>query len=168
MSLEYYRRGMRACIRGFWKKHFTPAQFETCMRDTIRRHLTEAWYSGAKLCGILPSELTIEEHYALDEALEYEYQWIPGFSDAIRGSEKLSPMYERAEIWIGRWTGVRDQARVMACADQKLEWVQGPTSDQCGSCTKLAGKVKRGSYWYEKGILPRVHDAWYLDCKGFR
>jgi hypothetical protein len=63
---------------------------------------------------------------------------------------------------------VRDKAKVMACADTKLEWVQGPSEEGCGSCSRLNGKVKRASYWNRVNVLPRVHGAPYLACNGFR
>ena len=81
---------------------------------------------------------------------------------------KLTPLLTRIEIWIGRWEGVKSQATVMACGDQKLKWNQGPSEKGCKTCTKLNGQVRRASFWKDKGVLPRVHDSPLLDCKGFR
>ena len=38
----------------------------------------------------------------------------------------------------------------------------------CSSCLKLHGKVKRMSYWVEKGILPQVPGCDYLKCRGYQ
>lgn len=172
MSTAQYRRGIRAAIRGLWSGILTRDDFDDAMRVTIRRNLTLGWERGAKECGILPDELSEAERAQLQARIEYEYQWIDGFADTIiaqskENGGKLRPLYNRAEVWIGRYEGIKTEARVMACADRKLRWTLGPT-EHCRSCTKLAGKVKRASYWNEKGILPRIHDAWYLECGGWR
>ena len=167
-----YRSGLRAAIRGFWSGVLDRNQFWDAMSRTIRIGLKRAWHSGAADCGIAPDELTPAEVLALQDAIDYEHLWIGGLANTIEANSKakggkLTPLFTRIEIWIGRWEGVASQARVMACTDQKLIWTLGPT-ENCKSCKKLAGKVKRNSWWQDNGILPRVHDAWYLDCKGFR
>jgi len=168
-----YRSGIRAAVRGLWTGNLDWDQFFDAMLTTVRAGVTGAWYTGAVECGIQPGEMTAEEKLALENAIAYENQWIAGFANAIeQGNQanggKLESLWPRSEIWIGRWEGVRDKAKVMACGDKKLEWVQGPTSDKCSSCTRLNGKVKRASYWRDKGILPRTHGAEYLECRGFR
>lgn len=167
-----YRSGLRAAIRGFWSGVMDRDQFWDTMSRAIRVNLKRAWNSGAADCGISPDELTPAEVLALQDAIDYEHLWIGGLANTIeQGTKakggKLTPLFVRIEIWLGRWEGVRSQARVMACADKKLKWVVGPT-EHCDSCLKLNGKVKRASFWNDKGILPRVHGAWWLKCKGFR
>ena len=168
-----YRQAIRNAVRGLWKGVIDYDQFFDVMTTAIRQGVQAAFQEGAQDCGILPSEFSPAERAALERNIRYESQWIAGYADAIEeGSQanggKLTPLLQRSEIWTGRWSGIRDEARTLACADQKLKWVQGPTSDQCASCTKLNGKVKRGSFWSERGILPRVHGAPYLECQGFR
>lgn len=167
-----YRRGLRAAIRGLWGGVFDRIQFWDAMSSTIWRGLTTAWHLGAQDCGIAPDELSPQELVALQKAIDYEHLWIGGLANAIEANSKakkgkLTPLLRRAEVWIGRWEGVRSAARVMACGDKKLEWVLGPT-EHCRSCLALSGKVKRASWWRENGILPRVHGAWWLACHGFR
>lgn len=169
---ENYRRGLRAAVRGLWLGALDRAQFWDAMSSTINRGITSAWHAGAADCGIAADELSPEEKAALQKAIDYEHLWIGGFANTIgentkaRGG-KLTPLFSRAEIWIGRWEGTRTAARVMACKDKKLVWTLGPT-EHCNSCTRLAGQVRRASFWNDKGILPRVHGADYLDCQGFR
>lgn len=167
-----YRSGLRAAIRGLWTGVLDREQFWDGMVRASEVNLTRAWRSGAAECGIAPDELTQEELTALDKAIDYELLWIGGFATTIEANSKakkgkLTPLFTRAEIWIGRWEGVRAQAKTMACGDQKLKWVMGPT-EHCDSCRKLSGKVKRASWWKENGILPRVHNAPYLACGGWR
>lgn len=167
-----YRSSLRAAIRGLWLGVLDPDQFWKAMSLAIKTHLRKAWLSGAKECGIAADELSQAEVLALQEAIDYEYIWIGGLANTIienskaRGG-KLTPLFTRIEIWIGRWEGVRSKALTMACADRKLKWVVGPT-EHCRSCLALNGKVKRASWWNENGMLPRVHDAPYLACHGFR
>jgi len=171
-SESRYRSSLREAVRGLWTGAFDDVQFYDAMLVTIRQHLTQAWHEGAAECGILPAELTQDERRALERAIRYEEQWIDGLADATMENSRengglLGPLFSRLEIWIGRWSGVKSEAMAMACADKKLKWVLGET-DHCRSCLALSGKVKRASFWYERGILPRVHGATYLECNGFR
>lgn len=167
-----YRAAIRSAVRGLWTGEFDYDQFYDAMYTAIQFHIPQAWYAGAKECGILPEELSPEERQALQTAIAYELLWINGFAATIEENNRergglLRPLFARAEVWIGRWKGVQVKARTMACKDRKLRWTLGE-AEHCSSCLKLAGKVKRASYWNEHGILPRVHDAWYLECGGWR
>lgn len=167
-----YRSAIHAAVRGLWSGIGDYDWFWDSMSTSIRFYIPRAWHEGAQDCGITPSELRPAEKSKLQQAVNYEFQWIDGYATAIEeGSKaeggKLSPLFSRAEIWIGRWEGIKSEARVMACGDKKLKWVLGATEKPCRSCSRLDGKVKRASYWNEKGILPRVHGAPYLECKGF-
>lgn len=167
-----YRLSLRAAIRGLWLGAFDRDEFFDQMTRSVERNLTIAWHSGAAECGIAPDELTQEELNALDKAIDYELLWIGGFATTIEANSKakkgkVTPLLTRAEIWLGRWEGVRAKAKTMACGNQKLKWVVGPT-EHCNSCIRLNGKVKRASWWSENNVLPRVHGAPWLACKGFR
>jgi len=167
-----YRSGFRAAIRGLWSGVMDRGQFWDAMSANIVIGLKAAWTAGAAECGIAFDELTADELNALQKAIDYEHLWIGGLANTIEENSKvkggkLAPLFARIEIWIGRWEGIVSQARTMACGDKKLKWETGPT-EHCDSCKKLDGKVKRASWWNDNGILPRVHGAWYLDCKGFR
>ena len=169
---DRYRRAIRGAVRGYWSGVIDYGQFFDMMLTTTRAGVTDAYHAGARDCGILPSELTPLERGALEYNIRFENQWIQGLAEAIdAGSKanggKLTPLFNRADIWIGRWVGIRSEARAAACADQKLEWVQGATEQGCPSCSKLSGKVKRASWWYENGILPRVHASSKLACGGW-
>lgn len=172
MSEGEYRTAIRSAIRGLWAGVLDYDQFYENMLLAIRRYTTQAWYDGAKRCGILPAELTAAERASIEQAIQYENQWIDGLAMTIEDESReeggqLGPLYSRAEIWIGRYRGTMDRAATSACADKKFRWTLGE-ADHCRSCLKLDGKVKRGSFWQESGILPRVHGAWYLECQGFR
>jgi hypothetical protein len=169
---DAYRRAIRGAVRGFWSGVLDYGEFWDMMDTVTTDGLTNAWHEGARECGVLPDEMTQEERVELGRAIAYEKQWISGFAAAIEENSKakggkLAPLFNRAQIWIGRWEGVRSHAMAMACADEKLMWIYGDRK-HCNSCQRLHGKVKRGSFWKAKGILPRVHGAPYLECHGFQ
>lgn len=170
MSEQTFRRSIRAAVRGLWNGSLSIAQFGEAMQSAIKRNLTNAWTEGAAECDIAGDELSDEEIKARDEFIEGQYGYIGGFAGAIRegdkiSGEKLQPLFLRAEMWINRYGEVRNQAKAMACADGKLEWrTNVRCREHCSSCSRLSGKVKRGSYW-NKTILPRSRD---LECGGFR
>lgn len=167
-----YRAGLRAPIRGLWLGVMDRDQFHREMSRAINRFLRLAWESGAAECGVRLDELTPDEQAALQKAIDYEHLWIGGYANEIERVSKakgglLTPLYNRAEIWVGRWEGVKSQASILACGDEKREWVVGPT-EHCRSCKKLEGQVRRASFWAERGIFPRIHGAWWLACHGYR
>ena len=171
--LDRYRRSIRGNVRAYWAGLISYFDFYEGMITSLESGVTLAFHAGLKDCGIEPEDMSPAEQGALIYNMRFEALWIEGFARAIdEGSKanggKLTPLFDRAEIWIGRWVGIRSEARAMACADQPLEWVLGPSEESCPSCSKLAGKVKRASWWYDNGILPRVHAAWYLACGGWR
>lgn len=169
---EAYGRWLRGPVRGLWGGAIDRAQFEEAYRTAVEEGHYRAWYEGAAECGIRPDELSVDEHIALLELIDFELQWIPGLADFViqkskANGGKLTTCVNRLLPWANRYAGVRAKAKTMACADRKLEWVLGPREESCPSCMALSGKVKRGSYWHERGILPGVHGAAYLECRGY-
>jgi len=141
------------------------------MTATIKRHLPQAWYEGAKEGGLLPSELTPNERMALQNAIVDEMSHITKFAQAIEDNSrakggKLKPLLNRTAMWCNRYEEIRMGARALAAADMKVRWTLGD-AEHCKSCLRLDGKIKRNSYWLRKGILPRVAGALYLGCAGY-
>jgi len=165
-----YRRGIRAATRGLWNAAFTYDQFYDAMMMVVRQGITAAWHEGAAECGIMPSELTPEEKTAMQQAMYSEYNHVNDFARTIEAGSKahggkMGTLMQRAELWINRYLDVTNRARVMACADQKLMWVLGPTKDHCIDCSRLNGKTKRASQWERAGIRPQSPA---LACGGWR
>lgn len=167
-----YRLGIRAAARGLWSGVLDLSDFLNAMQSNIRRGLARAWAEGMKDCGIQPDEMTPEERVALEQAIQSEFRHIFGFGEAIEAMSRangglLGVQMQRAEMWIARYRAVVVKANAMACRDRKKEWALGPT-EHCDSCLKLAGKVKRASFWATAGILPRQAGAVYLKCRGYK
>jgi hypothetical protein len=167
-----YRNGIRSAVRGLWSGAFTYSQFFDAMDTTIRAGIPQAVYEGAAECDILPAELTPEETAMMRSAIFSEINSIGGFADVIiAGSKanggKLAPLMSRAELWVNRYLDVMNRAKLLACGNQKLKWVLGPTKKHCSSCSKLAGKVKRANYWRDRGIQPQNPPNPFLECDGW-
>ena len=166
-----YRSGIRSAIRGLWSGAIDRAQFLDVMGGVIERGLGFAFAEGAKDCGIEPGDYTEAETKTLQDAIVSEFEHTAGLADAVEAGNKkaggkLDTLNQRAEAWIIRYQDVSNRARVTACADQKYEWVYGPT-EHCGTCSRLNGKVKRGSFWRDH-VLPQNPPNDKLSCGGWR
>lgn len=166
-----YGRDIRGVVRSLWAGVIDEYQAYELLQGTIRIGLTRAWMEGAAECGILANELTPEERQALDEAIFSETSHIDGLIDyVIKNSKanggKLATVLGRAQFWERRYSDVVNRAKIMACGNQKLEWVLGPT-EHCPSCAKLAGQVRRASFWQKKQVHPQNPPNPNLECKGF-
>lgn len=170
MTQEGYRRGLRSPVRGLWTGAITRDQFIGIFEVTIRAGFTAAWMTGAQECGIVPEEYSDEEKKALTEAIAQEGTYVGGFADAIeKGSKKnkgkLTPQFRRLDLWVKRYLDVQNRAKVMACADQKLAW-RLSDAEHCCSCIKLAGRVKRASYWRKVDVRPQHPSLHCMESAG--
>lgn len=168
-----YGSAIRAAVRALWKGLIDADQFYDWMSSAIWRGLTGAWYAGAEECGIQPTDLSPAERSALQLAIAEETNHVGDFAASLvnfsqaRGG-KLSVHLHRAQMWTARWGDVQTRARLMACGDEKLEWVRGPTKEGCISCdVKLNGKVKRASYWQQAGVYPANPPNPKIACGGW-
>lgn len=166
-SQSTFRASIRAAIRSYWKGVFSQSEFEDAMESAITRGFRQAWLEGAKECGITSlDDLTDRETNALQSAILEQIPYIFNLAEDLNTEGKLGPLFDRSELWIKRYGEIRIKAKAYACADKPQEWILGK-AEHCSSCLKLAGKVKRASYWVDSGILPRNAGAGYLECKGF-
>lgn len=171
-DIDGFALNVRANIRGLWNGDFDRFDFVDGMISAIERGFNQAWNEGAAKCGIQPNERTPEEESELRDIINEQFPHLPGFAADIDAGSKanggaLQPFLDRGDLWIRRYSEVVTRAQAMACANQKLKWKLG-IAEHCRSCLKLADKVKRASYWHERGILPRVAGASYLECNGYR
>ena len=141
----------------------------------IRRYFLLAFSEGMAECGVLPEERTEKERKALVDRIKQELSHVGAFMDAVyegrKGSENERPLpqfFQRAEMWVSRYTELRDLGKTMACADRKMMWVWHPEKEHCDSCRRLNTKVKRASQWEAaraQGIYPKSPA---LKCGGYR
>lgn len=175
LTFESYRASVNANIRGLLLGHFDRSAFSDGMARSLQRGFERAWQEGADQCGISPEERTTEETDALAAAVATNVGFVPAFAQfiidyrdrALAAGNKVvfgGVLRSRAQLWHNRYQDIVNQAHTLACQDQKMEWVLGPT-DHCSSCIKLGTLVKRGSVWASSGVRPQSPD---LACGGFR
>ena len=170
---DRYATALQANVRALWSSAITRAQFISLMMADVEHYLMLAWAEGAEgedLVGLM--DLTFEEAMALQEIYWTEWMFIDRFANDIvaqneAGGFPLGPFIRRTELWKNRFGSTKIKAQVMARQDEKTLWVLNPIKENCPSCMKLHGIVKRNSLWLETGILPRVPGAEYLSCRGF-
>ena len=168
-----YRRNLRGITRALWNGAMSFDQAFADFDDNVRIGLRNAWHYGARQCGIQPADLTPEELTAMRQVIAQEESRVFPFLDWAHLNNKASggkfgPIKARADMWALRWDDVASRARLMACADKALEWVQGPTSDKCPTCTRMNGKVKRASQWQRNGVHPRAPKNRTIQCEGWQ
>jgi len=171
-GLDIYRKSLRDNVRGLWGGVIDYDQFWEAMTATIQRRLPQAWYDGSKDCGVMPADLSPEERMALQQAIVSEMSFVTRFADDIMAGSKanggkLQPLLARVEMWAARYSDLQSRARLMACEDQKLQWVMGATKEHCNSCLRLSGKVKRASYWRRVNVYPQSPPNPNLECDGW-
>lgn len=158
-SAQTYAKGLRDAIRGLWRGETNLPGFVFAMEATISRHFREAFVDGANEVGVLEGELNTNELQELRLAIANEIQFILPFADRILENSrdnggKLGPLISRVPLWVNRYLGLRDRAKVLVGKDQKLKWIRHAL-DSCKSCLALAGKVKRASFWREHDVRPK-------------
>jgi hypothetical protein len=159
-------------VRGFWSGELDYFAFYESFGLSIEQGLTAAWYEGAAMCGILPEELTIDEMKQLRFRIAEQMNYLAPFAEAIEAGSKankgkLTPLFNRAQLWINRYSDVKNEAKVSACKDQKLKWVLGLTEKHCRTCAALNNKVKRASFWKKLGVRPQNAPNPKLECEGW-
>ena len=164
-----YMRSIRGLVYGLWRGSVDQFTFVDDMGLAISRGFTRAWTAGAASVGVQPSEITLAEKRALRQQINSELGFLLPFAEAIeRGSKAnrglLRNVLRRAEMWINRYNGIYNQAKLMAAEDAKMEWQVGET-EHCVDCARLNGRVYRASTWRDYNIRPQMAT---LECKGFR
>jgi len=175
-SADAYGRNIRGSVRALWGGVIDLDQFLSTMQLAVRRGLTLAWREGAAECGIKPDELTEVEIKALEMAIRSESVYIFDFGEYIEANSKatgglLRSLMNRVGLWINRYLDVTNRAKVMACKDQKLEWVINyvrGVKENCDSCLRLNGQVRRGSAWQRAGVRPQSPPNAKLACRGWK
>jgi hypothetical protein len=166
-----FRRNIRASVRGLWSGAISKRQTLLTFRSAIEKAIDQAWIEGAAECGIQEEDLTVEELTARDEFIFEQNDLAPDFIDAIADNSKinggqLTPLLQRAEMWINQYSSAKQQSEAMACKDEKREWRVGRT-EHCRTCLALNGQVRRMSFWINN-VMPRNAPNEKLECRGFR
>jgi len=173
-SSDDYGRRVRGLAHGLWSGDIEPFSFVDGMVDLLFRNYEIAWQEGARQCGILPADRSLEEADRLRREVLADQGRIMGYTDWIVVHSKAlgfpySTIVSRAEIWANRYNSIVTLAQVTACADKKMVWYYGMTEQHCNDCGSYEGKVYRASVWAKWGAIPRSHalecGGWLCDCR---
>lgn len=167
---DSFRSNIRSAIRGLWGGSTDLLNFVNMMSLAIQRGYTAAWEDGMRSSGLEFSDITQEERDRLALEIGSQNHYLVGFGMAIEDQSKakkgaLGPLFERGELWVGRYSAVRGIAMSMANTDKKLKWVMDVTKEHCPSCLRLNGRIYRNSIWKKYNIYPRMNR---LACRGYR
>jgi len=167
-----YAQQLRAAVRGLWTGIFTAAQFTNAMQSTIDRGFRRAWAEGMSAVGLVfPDDMTDAEQTAFTLAVDKEYGFIAGLAAFVEANSKenggkFSSLMPRVELWVKRYEGIKNQAKLSAEADPVLEW-HVHADESCKSCLKLEGQRHRSSIWREKlEVWPQHPDLECMESAG--
>lgn len=168
-----YQAAVRSEARRLWLGLGTSFDFVDGMIAVINRHFKIAWNEGVAICGIKPDELSEAEIRARDDMIKSQFPFLFDFADFIEENSKankgkLRTVFGRVDLWVNNYNSTAEKAKSMACADRKMEWVIDPAKANCRSCLVLNGKVKRNSFWRDRGIIPRNPPNGNLECGGWK
>jgi len=169
-SIADFGRRVRGLTRGYWAGEIDQFTFVDSMIEAVRRGITQAWYQGFRECGFSVEEMTHDERSQLDQHILDSHSTILSFARFIAENSKASggklrTCLARAELWTNRYNAVYNEAKAIACADQKLMWLYNPEKEHCVDCLRYHGRVYRASVWKKYGALPQSRN---LACGGWR
>ncbi len=168
-SLPDFKRALRANVRRYWNGVTNKGDFVFEFFESVDRGFNRAFNIGVAQCGKKRDDLTDAEVDNITQRVNDQFSFIQSFADTIvqkKDGGKQADQFAKLNNWFARYGEMVQLGKAVACADENLEWVLG-VAEHCKSCIKLAGTVKPGSFWNERGILPRVPGATYLECNGF-
>jgi len=172
-----YESAIRNLAYSYWAGRIGRVEFYSFMTAAIQSWLVRAWELGMRDAGLKLEDMTDVERATLQSFIFQEQTFIDGLAQFIESRLKQIGggwfgISARVKLWGNRFTDIRNKAKLMAEEDPKLKWELGPSKDHCKTCAKLAGKVKRASFWRDKGISPqsdpdgRLPNS-KLDCQGW-
>jgi hypothetical protein len=165
--------GLRKTAIRLWRGQTTKAEFINAFWFGVERGLWRAALEGIGSLGFAEDELSPTEVAKLNSIIDATRAYIPGLADWIeQNSQANGGVFQSVtnrvtQNWVNRYQQVFQQAQALVGRDLKAMWTLG-IAEHCKSCLKLAGKIRRWSWWNEHGILPRVPGAEYLECRGYR
>lgn len=162
-----YRKNIAGLAQNLWNGTISGSEFLSVMKSQIiPLGFEQAWLDGSAAEGITEyDDLNKDEKQRLRERISAEKTYVRGFRDYIVEHSKaegfhLVSLEPRIDLWANRYTEVMNEAKVMAGGDRKYRWVLH-ARESCRSCLRLAGQVRRMSFWQEHDCWPQHHD---LEC----
>lgn len=159
-------------------------EFAAEMRVTVDEFFPQAYTAGLTDGGVPVSSMNDPEVSDADrQRLSFEIGREQEFTNKFVNELFVSLMNARASgdpqqvedvrnrftnrlvLWQDKLQGIYNLGVVSARGDQMMEWMLGPTEENCRSCVAAGGQVHRGSQWLEHGVMPQSKN---LECGGWR
>lgn len=162
-----YKRDLWGAVQGLWNASNSRAEFIDIMGQIIPIALEFAWLEAVREEGIESIEdLEEEERKEMNRRIALELTFVAGFADWIIAHSKaegflLRSLTPRVDMWAARYMDIYDQARMMAGGVTKYKFVYDPQKENCWSCARLNGQVRRMSAWRKFDCRPQHPD---LEC----
>ena len=172
-SEENFGITLRKTATRLWRGQAAKAEFIDAFWLGVERGLWRAALEGIGSLGFAEDELSPTESAKLVSIIDAMRAFVPALADWIEensqanGGQFVAVTNRVTQNWVNRYQQVYQQAQALVGRDLKAMWWLG-IAEHCKSCLKLAGKIRRWSWWNERGILPRVPGAEYLECRGYR
>lgn len=164
-----YRKDISGLVQNLWNGSISGPEFLRALKyQIIPIAFEQAWMDGARQGGITSfEELTDEEKNSLGVRIKTEKTFVRGFRDYVAAHTKadgykLRMFKPRIELWVNRYMDVVSEAMMMAGGDKKYRW-QMYAKENCRSCRKLNGQVRRMSFWKEHNCRPQHEDLVCMD-----
>lgn len=172
-SAADYSQQIVNLVTGYFNRRITGLNFQLGMHDAIDSGFTDAWHSGMRRFGILPSEMTDAEQGRLLVEINNQAAYIPNFAAAIAEAREndgsLHALLTRAELWANEYRRIENLAAMMAGGDKKGKWIYGDTVKHCDACSLYAWRVYRMSVWNKwLGPADQMPGGRGLACGGYR
>lgn len=169
-SQASYRTTLRGAVRGLWNETTDILGFYETFQSAIRREFRNAWLEGMREAGLSAEDMTPDEEQALQSAIFSEFSYILPFGEDIEANNKasggaLEPHMTRVDLWVKRYTGIKNQALQLAQSDPVLQWVTH-AEESCQSCIKLDGQRRRSSSWQRLGVRPQHPNLECMESAG--
>lgn len=140
----------------------------------IENQLTRAWNEGAREVGVEPGDMEDEDKQVIDDIIASEYDHVLDLAQAIQDAQSLDKdefrqqFRSRIDLWINRYSDVRNQAMIYFGGKERLVWKMGATEEHCATCAALDGIVAYATEWEESGVAPQGAPNDALECGGWR
>jgi hypothetical protein len=150
-----------------------PGVFITDFVNAISNQLTRAWNAGALEMGVSPKDMTDDDREELRAIINSEYEHILDLGTAITAAQQdtiqefRDTFRPRIELWVSRYTDVKNQAKIYFGGKTRLIWVEGDTKEKCPTCLALNGIVAFAQEWEMSGVRPQSPPNDILVCGGW-
>jgi hypothetical protein len=174
-----YMKSIDTYDRQLWKyaldlyRGGDPGVFITDFVNAISNQLNRAWREGAGEMGVAPADMTDDDRNEIQAIINAEYEHILDLGTAITAAQQgtiqefRDTFRSRIDMWVNRYTDVKNQAKIYFGGKTRLEWVEGDTKEKCPTCLALNGIVALAQEWEQSGVRPQSPPNNTLECGGW-